>query len=82
MDVGAISFIHSKILEMRSHNKAILLSSADLNELISLSDRILVMHKGKVVGALSNTPKVTEQELGLYMLGLKSRRGWDKSWRI
>ena len=51
VDVGAISFIHSKILEMRSHNKAILLSSADLNELISLSDRILVMHKGKIVGA-------------------------------
>ena len=75
VDVGAISFIHSKILEMRSHNKAILLSSADLNELISLSDRILVMHKGKVVGALSNTPKVTEQELGLYMLGLKKQEG-------
>lgn len=75
VDVGAISFIHSKILEMRSHNKAILLSSADLNELISLSDRILVMHKGKVVGALSNTPKVTEQELGLYMLGLKKQKG-------
>ena len=69
VDVGAISFIHSKILEMRSHNKAILLSSADLNELISLSDRILVMHKGKVVGAL------TEQELGLYMLGLKKQEG-------
>ena len=75
VDVGAISFIHSKILEMRSHNKAILLSSADLNELISLSDRILVMHKGKIVGALSNTPKVTEQELGLYMLGLKKQEG-------
>lgn len=75
VDVGAISFIHSKILEMRGHNKAILLSSADLNELISLSDRILVMHKGKIVGALSNTPKVTEQELGLYMLGLKKQEG-------
>lgn len=75
VDVGAISFIHSKILEMRSHNKAILLSSADLNELISLSDRILVMHKGKIVGALGNTPKVTEQELGLYMLGLKKQEG-------
>lgn len=75
VDVGAISFIHSKILEMRSHNKAILLSSADLNELISLSDRILVMHKGKIVGALGNTPKVAEQELGLYMLGLKKQEG-------
>lgn len=75
VDVGAISFIHSKILEMRSHNKAILLSSADLNELISLSDRILVMHKGKIVGALNNKPKVTEQELGLYMLGIKKQEG-------
>ena len=75
VDVGAISFIHSKILEMRSNNKAILLVSADLNELISLSDRILVMHKGKIVGALRNSPKVTEQELGLYMLGLKKQEG-------
>ena len=75
VDVGATSFIHSKILEMRSHEKAILLVSADLNELISLSDRILVMHKGKVVASLSNSPKVTEQELGLYMLGLKKQEG-------
>lgn len=75
VDVGAISFIHSKILEMRENNKAILLSSADLNELISLSDRILVMHKGKIVASLSNSPKVTEQELGLYMLGIKKQEG-------
>lgn len=75
VDVGAISFIHSKILEMRQADKAILLSSADLNELISLSDRILVMHKGRVAASLSNTPKVTEQELGLYMLGLKKQEG-------
>ncbi len=75
VDVGAISFIHSKILEMRSDNKAILLVSADLNELISLSDRIIIMHKGKIAGMLSNSPKVTEQELGLYMLGLKKQEG-------
>lgn len=75
VDVGAISFIHSKILEMRSNNKAILLVSADLNELISLSDLIIVMHKGKIAGMLSNSPKVTEQELGLYMLGLKKQEG-------
>ena len=60
---------------MRSNNKAILLVSADLNELISLSDRIIVMHKGKIAGMLSNSPKVTEQELGLYMLGLKKQEG-------
>ena len=77
VDVGAISFIHSKILEMRNHNKAILLVSADLNELISLSDRIMVMHKGKVVASLKNEPKVTEQELGLYMLGIKKQEGLE-----
>ena len=75
VDVGAIAFIHAKILEMRGRRKAILLTSADLNELISLSDRILVMHKGKIVAALSNTPPVTEQELGLYMLGIKKQEG-------
>ncbi len=77
VDVGAISFIHSKILEMRKHDKGILLVSADLNELISLSDRILVMHKGKVVASLKNEPKVTEQELGLYMLGIKKQEGLE-----
>lgn len=77
VDVGAISFIHSKILEMRADRKAILLVSADLNELISLSDRILVMHKGKVVASLQNEPKVTEQELGLYMLGIKKQEGME-----
>ena len=49
--------------------------SADLNELISLSDRILVMHKGKIAASLKNEPKVTEQELGLYMLGIKKQEG-------
>lgn len=77
VDIGAISFIHSKILEMRKSQKAILVSSADLNELISLSDRIIVMHKGKIVASLSNEPKVTEQELGLYMLGIKKQEGLE-----
>lgn len=74
VDIGAISFIHSKILEMRSAGNGILLVSADLNELISLSDRILVMHKGKIVAALDNMEKkVSEEELGLYMLGIKTQ---------
>lgn len=75
IDVGAISFIHHKILEMREAGKGILLVSADLNELIALSDRILVMHKGKVVAALDNKVKVSDQELGLYMLGIKKQKG-------
>jgi simple sugar transport system ATP-binding protein len=71
IDVGAISFIHQKILEMRAAGSGILLVSADLNELIALSDRILVMFKGEVVAELDNTVPVDEKELGLYMLGLK-----------
>ncbi|SBV96327.1 Uncharacterized ABC transporter ATP-binding protein YufO [uncultured Eubacteriales bacterium] len=71
VDIGAISFIHQKILEMRMAGKGILLVSADLNELIALSDRILVMYKGEVVAELDNSEKVSEQELGLYMLGIK-----------
>lgn len=71
IDVGAISFIHQKILEMRAAGKGILLVSADLNELIELSDRILVIYHGEVVAELDNHIKVDEKELGLYMLGIK-----------
>ncbi len=73
IDVGAISFIHHKILEMRAAGKGILLTSADLTELIALSDRILVMHKGRIVASLNNRPKVTDTELGLYMLGIQEQ---------
>lgn len=73
IDVGAISFIHQKILQMREEGKGILLISADLNELIALSDRILVMHKGQIVANLDNSKKVSDQELGLYMLGIKKQ---------
>lgn len=73
VDVGAIEFIHKKILEKREEGKGILLVSADLSELIGLSDRILVMHKGKVVANLNNSERVSEEELGLYMLGVKTK---------
>jgi simple sugar transport system ATP-binding protein len=71
IDVGAISFIHEKILEMRKNGAGILLVSADLDELISLSDRILVFYKGEVVAERDNSARIDEKELGLYMLGLK-----------
>jgi simple sugar transport system ATP-binding protein len=74
IDVGAISFIHEKILEMRRAGTGILLVSADLNELIALSDRILVMFKGEIVAELDNTVPVDEKEVGLYMLGLKRQQ--------
>ena len=71
VDVGAIELIHQKVLEKREQGKAILLVSADLSELIGLSDRILVFYKGKIVGHVKDVSKITEQDLGLYMLGLK-----------
>ena len=72
VDVGAISFIHSKILEMRSHNKAILLSSADLNELISLSDRCLLYTSS--IGYELTVMDRPMQEMGEIAFGLLTDR--------
>ena len=66
-----MEFIHKKILEMREEKKSLILVSADLAELKALSDRIIVFHQGRIAGVLSDVPIVTEEELGLYMLGLK-----------
>ncbi len=71
VDVGAMEFIHRKILQMRDEKKSLILVSADLTELRALSDRIIVFHQGKVVGVLDDISHVTDEELGLYMLGLK-----------
>ena len=71
IDVGAIEFISKKIVDMRSRKKAILLVSADLSEILSLSDTILVMHEGRIVGHISDVKNTSENELGLYMLGVK-----------
>ena len=70
LDVGAIEFIHSQLVAERDAGKAILLVSLELEEVMSLSDRILVMYEGEIVGELD--PKATNvQELGLYMAGAK-----------
>jgi simple sugar transport system ATP-binding protein len=70
LDVGAIEYIHNQILKERENGKAILLISLELEEVLSLSDRILVMYEGKIVAELD--PETTnEQELGLYMTGGK-----------
>ena len=71
IDVGAIEFIRHKILDIREAKKAILLISSDLGEVLSLSDSIIVMHEGKIVGYIEDAKNVTEEELGLYMLGVK-----------
>ena len=70
LDVGAIEYIHKKLLEPRSSGRAVLLVSFDLSEVMSLSDRILVMFGGEIVADLD--PKnTTTNELGLYMSGAK-----------
>ena len=70
LDVGAIEYIHRRIVESRDRGTAVLLVSLELEEVMSLSDRILVMYEGEIVGELD--PKTTTvQELGLYMSGAK-----------
>ncbi|MBU5441122.1 ABC transporter ATP-binding protein [Paenibacillus sp. MSJ-34] len=73
VDVGAAQLIHRKLLELRQKNCAILLLSADLNEVLELSDSLLVMYNGEFVSYFPNPSEVTEEELGLYMLGLKKQ---------
>ena len=67
LDVGAIEFVHRRLVEERDEGRAVLLASLELEEILSLSDRILVMYEGEVVGEY--TADVTEQELGVAMLG-------------
>ena len=70
LDVGAIEHIHSQIVAQRDAGKAVLLVSLELDEVMSLSDRILVMYEGEIVGELD--PKTTTvEEMGLYMSGAK-----------
>ena len=70
LDVGAIEHIHSQLVAQRDAGKAILLVSLELDEVMNLSDRILVMYEGEIVGELDPTT-TSVQELGLYMAGAK-----------
>ena len=69
VDIGAIEFIHQRLIDMRDKGAAILLVSVELDEVLSLSDRIVVMFDGKIVGEKENT-NVTDRELGLLMAGV------------
>ena len=71
IDVGAAAFIRKRLLEFRDAGCAILLISADLTEIFSLSDRLAVMYKGKFAGFFTDVEHVTEDELGQHMLGIK-----------
>lgn len=73
VDVGAIEFIHRKIVEIRDKGCAVLLVSADLNEILELADSIIVMCQGKMSGYFPSTKELSEEELGYYMLGVKQQ---------
>jgi simple sugar transport system ATP-binding protein len=69
VDIGAIEFIHRRLVALRDAGKAILLVSVELDEILALADRILVMHDGRIVG---NVPReaATERAIGLMMAGV------------
>ena len=68
LDVGAIEFVHRRLVQERDEGRGILLVSLELDEILSLSDRILVIYEGQIVGEYG--PDVSEEELGIAMTGL------------
>ncbi len=71
IDVGATEFIRNRLVQLRDQGAAVLLVSADLNEVLELSDSLVVMYEGEVTAHFPDASRVSEEELGLYMLGLK-----------
>lgn len=77
LDVGAIEYIHNQLVAKRDEGSAVLLISFELDEVMNLADRILVMYEGEIVGQLD--PKTTTvQELGLYMAGAKREKAKEE----
>jgi simple sugar transport system ATP-binding protein len=71
LDVGAIEFVHRRLIEARDGGEAVLLVSLELDEVLSLADRILVMYEGRIVAEYG--PDVTEEELGIAMTGGRTK---------
>jgi ABC-type uncharacterized transport system ATPase subunit len=71
VDIGAIEFIHRKLVALRDAGKALLLVSVELDEILGLADRILVMNSGEIVGEVVRAD-ATEEKLGLMMAGVKA----------
>src|SRR5207244_106923 len=67
LDVGAIEFVHRRLVEARDRGKAVFLVSLELEETLSLSDRILVIYEGRIAGEFG--PDASEEELGIAMAG-------------
>jgi simple sugar transport system ATP-binding protein len=69
LDVGSIEFIHNRLLTARDDGVAVLLVSAELDEIMSLSDRIVVMYKGQIIATL-DADQASREEIGLLMAGV------------
>ncbi|WP_299090196.1 ABC transporter ATP-binding protein [uncultured Metabacillus sp.] len=78
LDVGAIEFIHSRLIEQRDNGKAVLLISFELDEIMNVSDRIAVIYEGEIVDIV-DPKETTEQELGLLMAGSKRQKAGERS---
>ena len=74
IDVGATEFIRNRLVQLRDQGTAVLLVSADLNEVLELSDSLVVMYEGEITAYFPEASKVGEEELGLYMLGVKRQQ--------
>ena len=72
IDIGASDFIRRRLVELRTKGAGILLISADLNEVLEVSDSLIVMHDGRIAAYFKEAGAVTEEELGEYMLGVKT----------
>jgi simple sugar transport system ATP-binding protein len=77
LDIGATEYIHKQLVEQRDKDKAVLLMSLELDEVMNLSDRILVIYEGEIVADL-NPKEVSIKELGLYMAGSKRSVNHEK----
>ncbi|HHY15275.1 MAG TPA: ABC transporter ATP-binding protein, partial [Firmicutes bacterium] len=73
LDVGAIEFVHRRLIEARDDQKAVLLFSLELDEIMALADRIAVMYEGKIVGVVDRD-EATEEMLGLMMAGIENSK--------
>ncbi|MEG1304920.1 MAG: ABC transporter ATP-binding protein, partial [Oscillospiraceae bacterium] len=71
IDVGATEFIRNKLVDLRDEGAAVLLITSDLNEVLEVSDSIIVMCNGEISAYIEDSSKLEEYELGEYMLGIK-----------
>ncbi len=73
IDVGATEFIRKRLVELRDEGTAVLLISADLNEVLELSDSLIVMNEGHIAAYIPDASSISDMELGEYMLGVKKQ---------